>query len=165
LKGDEWERIASEAKTRKNPLILAVIQWAKETGCRQSEIHRLTWADIDLPGRVVTISDSKNGEARVLPITKAMLAILEAQEPENELVFPITTTNFQSTWKRILAKLGLTGSIRLHDLRHHAITEFFSRGLNVIEVASLSGHKELKMLQRYTHPKPADILRKLEPAA
>jgi integrase len=165
LKGDEWERIVAEAKTRKNPIILAVIQWAKETGCRRSEILRLKWDHVDLKERVVTIADSKNGEARVLPITKAMLAILEAQEPDNDLVFPIGMPNFSTTWNSMLKKLGLYKSLRLHDLRHHAVTEFFSRGLNVIEVASLSGHKELKMLQRYTHPRPADILKKLEAVA
>ena len=34
-------------------------------------------------------------------------------------------------------------------------------GLNVVEVAAISGHKDLKMLQRYTHLRAEDLARKL----
>jgi integrase len=165
LKGDEWERIIADAKTRKNPLVLQVIMWAKETGMRRGEILAMRWSDVNLKDRSLLIPETKNGHSRTLPVTKPMMALLEAQEPENELVFPIATANFDSTWKRILAKQGLSGDLRFHDLRHTAITGFFEKGLNVIEAASLSGHKTLKMLQRYSHPSAASILRKLEPVA
>jgi integrase len=94
-----------------------------------------------------------------------MLGILETSDPENERVFQIATANFDTTWDRILVKLGLDGSLRFHDLRHVAITSFFDRGLNVIEAGALSGHKDLKMLRRYSHPSPQSILKKLEPVA
>jgi integrase len=42
-------------------------------------------------------------------------------------------------------------NLRFHDLRHHAITAFFERGLNAFQVASMSGHKSYAMLSRYTH--------------
>ena len=48
-----------------------------------------------------------------------------------------------------------------HDLRHEATSRFFERGLNVMEVASITGHKDLKMLKRYTHLKAEDLALKL----
>ena len=41
--------------------------------------------------------------------------------------------------------------LRLHDARHEAVSAFFERGLDVMEVASISGHKTLSCLKRYTH--------------
>ena len=40
-------------------------------------------------------------------------------------------------------------------------SEFDSIGLNVVEVAAITGHKDLKMLQRYTHLRAEDLARKL----
>ncbi len=51
--------------------------------------------------------------------------------------------------------------IRLHDLRHEATSNFFERGLNVMEVASITGHKTLAMLQRYTHLRAEDLAHKM----
>lgn len=40
---------------------------------------------------------------------------------------------------------------RFHDLRHEATSRLFEKGLNVMEVAAITGHKTLDMLKRYTH--------------
>ena len=48
-----------------------------------------------------------------------------------------------------------------HDLRHEAITRLFERGLNIAEVSAISGHKELRMLQRYTHLRAIDLVGRL----
>ncbi|MGB5569924.1 MAG: tyrosine-type recombinase/integrase [Sedimenticolaceae bacterium] len=51
--------------------------------------------------------------------------------------------------------------LRFHGLRHEATTRFFEKGLNIMEVASITGHKDLRMLRRYTHLKAEDLARKL----
>jgi len=39
-----------------------------------------------------------------------------------------------------------------HDLRHEALSRLAERGdFNVLELAAVSGHKTLQMLERYTH--------------
>ena len=50
---------------------------------------------------------------------------------------------------------------RFHQLRHEAISRFFEKGLSIPEVALISGHKDVRMLFRYTYLKAEDILRKL----
>lgn len=41
--------------------------------------------------------------------------------------------------------------LRFHDLRHEATSRLFEKGLGIMEVASMTGHKSLSMLKRYTH--------------
>ena len=52
--------------------------------------------------------------------------------------------------------------LRFHDLRHEAISRFFEMGLSVPEVALISGHRDYRMLQRYTHLKPEQVALKLQ---
>ena len=51
--------------------------------------------------------------------------------------------------------------LRFHDLRHEATSRFFEKGLNVMEVAAITEHKVLRMLQRYTHVRAEDLDLKL----
>ncbi|NOK44809.1 site-specific integrase [Burkholderia thailandensis] len=68
-------------------------------------------------------------------------------------------------WKRTLKRASLDDpelrDLRWHDLRHEAASRLFEKGLNPIEVASLTGHRSLQMLKRYTHLKPESLLDKL----
>jgi len=54
--------------------------------------------------------------------------------------------------------------LRLHDLRHEALSRLSDAGLNTIELAHISGHKTLGMLSRYTHPSHQAIFSKLDQA-
>ncbi|WP_336643901.1 tyrosine-type recombinase/integrase, partial [Methylomonas sp. WH-1] len=49
-------------------------------------------------------------------------------------------------------------NFRLHDLRHEGVSSLFEKGLNMIEVSSISGHKDLSMLKRYTHINPSTLI-------
>jgi integrase len=51
--------------------------------------------------------------------------------------------------------------VRFHDLRHEATSRLFEKGLNVMEVAAITGHKTLDMLKRYTHLRAEDLAKKL----
>ena len=63
-------------------------------------------------------------------------------------------------WERLKWRVGIV-DLRFHDLRHEAISRFFEYGLSVPEVALISGHKDTRMLFRYTHLKPEDVAEKL----
>ena len=52
--------------------------------------------------------------------------------------------------------------LHFHDLRHEAISRFFEKGLSVPEVALISGHRDYRMLFRYTHLRAEDIVAKLD---
>ena len=48
-----------------------------------------------------------------------------------------------------------------HDLLHEATSRLFEKGLNIMEVASITGHQDLKMLKRYTHLRAEDLVKRL----
>jgi integrase len=52
-------------------------------------------------------------------------------------------------------------NFRLHDLRHEGVSTLFEKGLNMMEVSSISGHKDLSMLKRYTHINPITLISKI----
>ncbi len=63
-------------------------------------------------------------------------------------------------WKRLKGR-GNIKDLHFHDLRHEAISTFFEKGLSIPEVSLISGHKDVRMLFRYTHLKAEDIVTKL----
>ena len=52
--------------------------------------------------------------------------------------------------------------LRFHDLRHEAVSRFFEMGLSVPEVAFISGHKDYRMLARYTHMTAENVRNRLD---
>ncbi len=89
------------------------------------------------------------------------MTILEEQRHMNLIrPFPLTMESFKLAWKRLIKRSGIT-DLHFHDLRHEAITRFFEMGLSVPEVALISGHKDYRMLARYTHLRPEDVASKL----
>ena len=77
------------------------------------------------------------------------------------MVFPLHFEPLKSSWRRACSRAGIN-NLRFHDLRHEATSRFFEKGLNVMEVAAITGHNDLRMLQRYTHLRAEDLALKLE---
>jgi integrase len=64
-------------------------------------------------------------------------------------------------WERLKRREGIE-DLRFHDLRHEAISRLFEKGLTVPKVALISGHRDARMLFRYTHLRAEDVAKKLE---
>jgi integrase len=64
-------------------------------------------------------------------------------------------------FERLRVRAGMP-DLHFHDLRHEAISRLFERGLNIAEVSAISGHKELRMLQRYTHLRAVDLVARID---
>jgi integrase len=73
----------------------------------------------------------------------------------------MSANGFRLAWERVRWRAGIP-DLRFHDLRHEAISRFFERGLSVPQVALISGHRDPRMLFRYTHPAREAILKKLD---
>jgi len=139
-----------------------IVSLAIETGMRRSELIRLRWDDIDLKKRILHIPKTKTDVPRTIPLTiKAIHVFSRLQRNITGDVFNISAGSVSQAFKRACNRAEIE-NLRFHDLRHEAITRFFEMGLNVMEVASISGHRDLRMLQRYTHLRAEDLVRKLE---
>lgn len=161
LRTGELEKILDVARSRRNPLIESIIRFAVATGMRRGEILSMKWADIDRTGRSLVIPKTKNGYSRLIPLTNEALAALPSDGCLDDLVFPIKGAAFRLAWDRLKARAGIS-DLRFHDLRHEAISLFFEMGLSVPEVALISGHKDMRMLFRYSHATRQNILKQFD---
>jgi integrase len=147
------------------PHYARVVRFALATAMRRGEVFSLTWRRIDMTARVALLPMTKNGTARRVPLSSVALKVLEEnrQAPVQSIsgvVFDIHPVAMDKAWRRACRTAGIA-DLHFHDLRHEATSRLFERGLNVMEVASISGHKTLSMLARYTHLKAEDLAKKL----
>jgi integrase len=117
------------------------------TGCRKGEAEGLEWSRVDLRRRWATFPKTKNGEARGVPITDPVCALLAARTRDSTAVFPIDITK---AWHTAIDRAGIE-NFRFHDLRHSCASALVQNGANLAEVATLLGHKGLQMTLRYSH--------------
>jgi len=131
---------------------------------RRGEILNARWSDLSFEKRTLHIAVTKNGYARTIPLSGAATAVLRSlREHTNSMadrIIPLTENTAKMAWKRLVKRAGLA-NLRFHDLRHEAISKFFERGLSVPEVALISGHRDPRMLFRYTHPNAETVAAKL----
>lgn len=140
-----------------------VVRFALETAMRRGEVLALHWEHVDLTKRVALLPITKNGEARRVPLSTGALAVLREAGQVRALdgrVFPIPAQSLAHAWGAACARAAID-DLHFHDLRHEAVSRLFERGLSMMEVASISGHKTLSMLQRYTHLRAEDLAAKM----
>lgn len=164
LEDNEEQRLLDGCDGGKIPFFKVLLILAIETGMRRGEILGLQWSDISHNRRVVTLTMTKNGSGREVPLSqRAFDALIEWKlraDVDQLLVFPMNAGSLEQVWRRLLIRAEING-LRFHDLRHEGVSRLFERGLNVIEVSSISGHKELRMLKRYAHLDAADLVARL----
>lgn len=164
LTGDEEQRLLDGCDAGQIPYFRTLLIIAIETGMRRGEILGLNWSDISHNRRVITLTMTKNGSGREVPLSQRAFDALTDWKSSPELdastVFPMSPGALEQAWRRLLVRVEISG-LRFHDLRHEGISRLFERGLNVIEVSSISGHKELRMLKRYTHLSADDLVARL----
>jgi integrase len=146
---------------RRSPWMRPLVVLALETAMRRGELLALRWDDVNLSNRTATLRDTKNGERRVVPLSSRAIEVLEAlPRSARGLVIPMSAYAACAAFERATARAGIEG-LRFHDLRHTAITRMAEKLPNVIELAAVSGHKSLRMLQRYYHPRAEHLAIKL----
>lgn len=121
--------------------------FAIETAMRLSEILKLESHDIN--GRIALLRDTKNGDDRRVPLSKNALNLLECVP--NGLPIDISCSHFQTTFLK--HKPPELKHIRFHDTRHEALTRMAKKIPNPMDLAKISGHKDLKiLLNTYYNP-------------
>lgn len=175
----EYLRLAADSGQVRN--LKPIVDLAIETSCRLGELIGLKWEAVNLKKCTISLSDTKNGESRTVALSTVAVATLSAV-PRNlsGRVFDNWSGSdaFQTTWRKCVARakrlyaeactrervkpdIGFLENFRFHDLRHEATSRLFERGLNPFEVASMTGHKSMQMLRRYTHVEAEKLAAKL----
>jgi integrase len=163
LRDGEWERLIEAGRKTRNVLLVPLARFAVESGMRRSELLNAKWEHVKWEDQTLHIPVTKNGHARTIPLTSEGLAILRGlRGPDTGpgSIFPLSMEAVKLAWVRLTKRAGLD-DLHFHDLRHEAVSRFFERGLAVPEVALISGHKDIRMLLRYTHLKAENVAKKL----
>jgi integrase len=164
LEGDEEERLLAYSKLSRSELLPHMIQLAIETAMRCSELLSLTWNNINLEKRTAYLATTKNGDSRTVPLSSKAIEVLNSmpRHPKSNRVFWTWTQkdSVVNTWKRVCRKAGIT-NLHFHDLRHEATTRLANKLPNILELSAVTGHKDLRMLKRYYHPKAEELALKL----
>lgn len=147
-----------------------IIALAVSTGMRRSEILGLRWLDVDLNGGRVLLSQTKNGESRIVYLNRLAIQAIESLPVSDKtkptgLLFPGLQPEWVSVaFSRLCRRLNIE-NFHLHDLRHTAASWLRMKGADIHTVALLLGHKDLRMAARYQHLSPtflADAVGRLD---
>jgi integrase len=162
LKACEWDI------TRKPRVGRDYVGWAVqlgiETAMRLSELCALRVSDVHAAERYVTLWQTKNGDARQVPLTKRaqelLLQLVEGRSGD-EFVFPLSSDSLGLYFREFRHKAGLV-DLRFHDTRHEAATRLSKKLSNVLELSAVTGHRDLKSLKRYYNPNATELAQKLD---
>ena len=139
-----------------------MVQFSIETAIRQGELLKLTHKKINWDDRVMPLTDTKNGEDRDVPLSEKAYLILKSQIRRIDgSFFPMTKDSLKFWFKQAKRRAKIK-DLRWHDLRRHACSLLFEKGLSVPEVQVLSGHRDPRvLLDTYTKLDPKKIVKKL----
>ena len=191
LRAGELDYLLSAADQSRAVGVREVLLLAVETSMRMGELFSLRWERIEIDAQeakkpstgAAHLVDTKNGESRTVALSSvAVAALLALPRRIDGRVFSWKPNHengsFEKVWQRTLARAlaayqadcaaarkkpdpAFLTDLRFHDLRHEATSRLFEKGLGVMEVASMTGHKSLSMLKRYTHVEARRLAKKL----
>lgn len=134
--------------------------FAIETAMRAGEICGLMPDNIS--GRVATLPQTKNGTKRAVPLSSRAVALLQLL-PASDVggtVFGVTSASLDALFRKARARAMVEGAT-FHDTRHLAITRL-AKKLNVLDLARMVGHRDLKQLQIYYNETAEDMAARLD---
>lgn len=158
---------------------LPLFQFMALTGARGKEARYILKKDVDLKRGLVWVKGkNRKGDSERHPIVlcnDAKTLVLEAMKTPSEWLFPNLRVkdeteikpyaDIKSSFRRAVESARLIKKVKgPHDLRHLFVSRLVQAGVDHVTVATLSRHKDLRMLQRYAHLAPNQLREALEKA-
>ncbi|ARQ46069.1 tyrosine-type recombinase/integrase [Oxalobacter formigenes] len=137
----------------------AAFLFAIETAMRAGEIVSLTSDDIDIDKRTARLKNTKNGTDRDVPLSSEAIRILK-QLPEENTCFDIASSSLDALFRKA-KKRAMIDDLHFHDTRHESITRL-AKKLDVLSLARMVGHRDLKMLMVYYNETAEELAKKLD---
>ena len=141
-----------------SPIMKSIITLAIETAMRRSELVLLEWGRVHGNKVQLRKQDTKNGRPRVVPLSSRAMAALP---PEGiGRLFDVHPDTVSHRFDKLCKSLDID-DLHFHDLRHEGVSRLFEKGLSMVEVMAVSGHRTTSQLLRYTHLIVDDLAAKL----
>lgn len=145
--------------------VLWMFELAIESGMRIGEMVLIKPVDLHLDEHWVHLPKTKNGDERDVPLSARAEEILRLMMARPDAwkkgPFPLNKGSLDSTWRTICKDLGIV-DLHFHDSRHEACTRL-AKIYDVLTLAKVIGHRDLKSLMIYYNPTPAELARQLRP--
>lgn len=159
---EKGERELLLAALKQNPIMQDIVNIACETAMRRGEIVNIKAEDVDLNKRVLHIPITKTNIPRTIPLSALATSILteriKATDSPSDRLFPIMAGSVSQAFERACKRSKKLHNLRFHDLRHEATSRLFEKGLSPMQVATVTGHQDFQMLNRYTHLRAEDMV-------
>lgn len=141
-----------------------LLRFAQHTGMRQEEIASLEWGQFDRGRRAVTLTRTKSGRARVVPLNEEATVALPValRHVSSPVVFwhgdgeryHNLASQFGAVMRRAITlarheKRAPPARFRFHDLRHWYAVDFLRRGGNIYRLSKILGHTSVKTTEIY----------------
>lgn len=152
-----------------NEIIRGLVVFAFYTGMRLNEIVNLTWRNVNLSNRIITVGDAefttKGRNQRYIPICDEVALILTFSLREKENIIPIgnsyvfckangepfTGDYVSKNFKKACKAVGTDKSIHFHSLRHSFASNLVQKGVNLYTIKELLGHSSISTTEVYAH--------------
>ncbi len=135
-------------------------RFAVETAMRAGEIVGLTDKTVDRDTRVATLPKTKNGTARKVPLSTAALGLLDELPETDGPLFDLSNQQIDAMFRKARDKSEIE-DLRFHDSRHEAITRL-AKKVDVLSLARMVGHKDVKMLMIYYNETAEELAQRLD---
>lgn len=163
----------------RNPYFAPLAKLALETAMRRGELLSLDWERVDLAKQTAHLPDTKNGDPRTVPLSTRAVAVFKAMpKPHKGRVFPLTPASLRKGFSRGVQRAqasyvsgckaakrtpnpAFLSNLHFHDTRHEGTSRLAEKLSNVLELSAVTGHKDLRSLKRYYHPRAEDLAKKL----
>lgn len=138
----------------------AAFLFAIETAMRAGEIANLTWDRVFAEQKYVRVIDGKTAAGtRNVPLSTEALRIIQQLPIDGGLVFGLSTHQIDALFRKAKSR-AMIEDLHFHDARHEAITRL-AKKLDVLDLARMVGHRDLKMLMIYYNATAEEIAGKL----
>jgi integrase len=163
---EELDRLFVAARAR-SPVMLRLILFLVNTGCRKGEALAAEWSWMDFARSMIRIPANeawhpKNGRAREVPMSDSCRVVLEAPRRSDRWVFPNDWGRRHKRFpdplfEEIQKAAGLSGGP--HTLRHSFASHFLQAVPDLYLLSQVLGHSHERVTELYAHLLPGHLLR------
>lgn len=158
--GNEWREARGEPLLPEiegfSDHLMPMTLLALNTGMRRGELTGLTWVDVNLQARYVTVraASAKSEKTRHIPLNSEAHSVLQAYQRQHTgkgKLFNLVSVS--KAWNSLMETAGIM-DFRFHDLRHTFASNLVMAGIDLNTVRELMGHSDISMTLRYAHLAP-----------
>lgn len=163
---DELQRILAYLGEKRGQPYADATAFAAITAMRQGEVCAIRWKDVDGTKHLVGVDRKHPRKGKVwelVPILGEAWDILQRQPKGEDRIFPLHHSTLSKYFTEACRALSIP-DLHFHDLRHEGTSAMFESGMQIHEVALVTGHKSWSHLKRYTNLRPEDLTKPPAPA-